>query len=636
MQSAEGAAARYKGPAPYWAVAALAIGVLAIGVAHATRYFPFLVDDALISLRYARQLIDGNGLVWNPGERVEGYSNLLFTVLVAGFGYAGVDLIVASRIIGLLSVGAMVAALYARAGHGRRDWATVVGASGGALVLALSGPIVVWMIGGLETTLAAALILWGIVFVERALLPEGSNDRRSIYLAGACLGLGCLTRPDTPLFVAMVALAILIARGIGKSSIQLIIRLCAIPVALVLLQIIGRLAYYHDWLPNTAYIKTGFNRDRALEGAMYLGRGLWSISPVVVVAGIAILRRGPFPGARSLWFLPSLAWCAYVVRIGGDIFPGRRHIVPIIALLAIPFSETITSVLRQTAVRRTWRVAGILASIGALVLLQHRDPHNRAAISEQWVWDGEVIGRVLKAGFRRHDPLLAVSTAGCLPYWSELRALDTLGLNDKHIARQPPAPNMMLAHDHGDGEYVFARAPDIVMFCSWKYKSRGLAPCFKTDRELLAKPEFHRDYGYVAIEGEHPYRFRSGIWLRIEGRVGILRDRDSLELPAQLFATKAEQPARLGSAGGFETEILGHSTATTPAFSLQEGTWSVEADLAGGTVEWSIGTNQTVLLDSTQGKELTLTQPTSISMTLRTGSAAATVRHVSFRRRPPI
>ena len=47
-------------------------------------YFPYIVDDTFISLRYARNLIDGNGLVYNPGQRVEGYSNFLWVVLEPG------------------------------------------------------------------------------------------------------------------------------------------------------------------------------------------------------------------------------------------------------------------------------------------------------------------------------------------------------------------------------------------------------------------------------------------------------------------------------------------------------------------------------------------------------------------------
>ena len=47
------------------------------------RYY-FLSDDSFISFRYARHLAEGHGLVWNSGERIEGYTNFLWVLFMAG------------------------------------------------------------------------------------------------------------------------------------------------------------------------------------------------------------------------------------------------------------------------------------------------------------------------------------------------------------------------------------------------------------------------------------------------------------------------------------------------------------------------------------------------------------------------
>ena len=60
---------------------ALAVAVLAWGISH---YWPFATDDAFISFRYSARLLAGEGLTWNPGERVEGYTDFLWVVLLAG------------------------------------------------------------------------------------------------------------------------------------------------------------------------------------------------------------------------------------------------------------------------------------------------------------------------------------------------------------------------------------------------------------------------------------------------------------------------------------------------------------------------------------------------------------------------
>ena len=60
----------------------------------------FTVDDAYISFRYARNLADGLGLVYNAGERIEGYTNFLWTVLLAGGIELGIDPHVTSKVLG--------------------------------------------------------------------------------------------------------------------------------------------------------------------------------------------------------------------------------------------------------------------------------------------------------------------------------------------------------------------------------------------------------------------------------------------------------------------------------------------------------------------------------------------------------
>ncbi len=74
------------------------------------------------------------------------------------------------------------------------------------------------------------------------------------------------------------------------------------------------------------------------------------------------------------------------------------------------------------------------------------------------------MARVLGEGFREQQPLLAVTAAGTLPYFSKLPSLDMLGLNDRHIAHLQPDKPGMFVHDHADGGYVLDREPDLIVF----------------------------------------------------------------------------------------------------------------------------------------------------------------------------
>jgi len=65
------------------------LGVLAIYAVWRVIHLAWTCDDAFISYRYAKHLVEGQGLVFNPGERVEGITNPLFTLLLAGMMAAG-------------------------------------------------------------------------------------------------------------------------------------------------------------------------------------------------------------------------------------------------------------------------------------------------------------------------------------------------------------------------------------------------------------------------------------------------------------------------------------------------------------------------------------------------------------------
>jgi hypothetical protein len=121
----------------------------------------FVTDDALISVRYARLLADGDGLRFNPGEApVEGYSNFLWLLLAAAalrLGLPALFLLRATALVAALFVVALVYVAVHEAGHGK-TLATIAG-----LVVALHAPFAYWTVSGLETAMHAALILVAVL-----------------------------------------------------------------------------------------------------------------------------------------------------------------------------------------------------------------------------------------------------------------------------------------------------------------------------------------------------------------------------------------------------------------------------------------------------------------------------------------
>ena len=171
-------------PAIFRAGAALTLGLLLV---HAWVY-GFQCDDAFISFRYARNLAHGHGLVFNPGlERVEGYTNFLWVVLLATLDRFGIRPEWGANLLSLTATVALWACVVWSASRGARAAGAL--ALVPALFLAGTRSVAVWSTSGLETRLFELLIVCGVLRlgVEIEPAPAGQAPRRP--LAGWLFGL---------------------------------------------------------------------------------------------------------------------------------------------------------------------------------------------------------------------------------------------------------------------------------------------------------------------------------------------------------------------------------------------------------------------------------------------------------------
>lgn len=541
---------------------------LPILVRQASYFMPYMCDDSLIVARYAERLIEGHGLTWTDGERVEGYSNLLWTVCVAAIGSLGIDVLDAARLLGVTCTATVFVAL-GRA-HAPQSLADVLPSTLAALMFAVAGPVGVWAIGGLEQSMVAALLAWALVAVYPIIDGTDASRRRAL-LVGLPLGLLCWTRPDAPLFTAVFAGVTVLLFELRRPGWVLALSMTALPVLAVVMQLSFRLLYYGDWLPNPAYIKAHVG-DRLGEGVEYIvGAWQWMVPALVLVGlSLAVSFVGKHQRGRSILLLCCfVAWAGYLVAIGGDIFAGRRHWVPLWLLLSFMLAPGLDWVIRRKRLWLTLVVAlGSLAAIGWLADLQREDPKIHQAKRQTWQWEGEVLARVLGEGFRAEQPLLAVTAAGTLPYFSKLPSLDMLGLNDRHIARQQPEQPGDLAHDHADGSYVLDREPDLIVF------SLGIKAGFNAGREMLRDERFKRDYTLVTFRGYVPHERDGLVYVRTRGRVGMQVDDAAVTMPGYLLVGN-DVFAQPGVDGGIETVIPINARLNSPPVQLGRGTWHV-------------------------------------------------------------
>ncbi len=558
--------------------AALFTGLL---VVHAVQYLPFLSDDALISLRYAQRLLEGEGLTWTEGPRVEGYSNLLWVLAAAGLGALGMDLVHAARLLGFLGMSGVIVGIVRH--YASRDSVLEVGVplAIGLLFFVLSTPIAVWTIGGLEQPLFALLLAWAIPATFAVV--EVENPSTAVVLrASLPFGLLCLTRPDAPLYAAGAVLSVFacVPRSAWRSKIRTALHLGSLPLLFTTVQLAFRAAYYGELVPNTALAKIAFTWSRLEHGTRYVGMGILALAPFSFL-GIAELVRASFSSqprrARVLlsMLVPVLA---YLAVIGGDLFPARRRFVPVIVVLTFALIEGAGRAARFLAPRPVVSMrlagAGLAAALLAFVFAQVRDPANRRAVVERWEWDGKVVALLLQTAFAEQRPLVAVTAAGCIPFWSELPAVDMLGLNDSFLARNPPEDfgQGRSGHELGDADYVLERRPDIVVFFTGALEGR-----LRVDRELLKKREFVEGYVPVHLQGTRPHAFKSGVWIRrASERIGIVTAPNEIRVPAYLLEGKDETVAHLDEEGRLVVTVSPGAPMSTVLEVPAPGNWQAE------------------------------------------------------------
>lgn len=555
---------------------AAGFGALAL---HTRRFLPFISDDALISLTYAKRLAQGLGLTWNGGLYVEGYSNLLWVLATGALGALGMDLIAAARALGYAGMGAALAAfLHAHPPGSLRAALPTLCA---LLFVALSGPFAAWTIGGLEQPLLAALLAWAVVLTYPRLEREVASAR-AMLAPGLCFALLCLTRLDAPVYTAGAVCAVLLCGGLHRDSLRKAFGLALLPALFVCGHELFRVVYYGEWVPNTMLVKFHPSGKHTADGLKYLGAGALASAPLFALAAAAAyacLRAG-FRRARVVLLLAlAAAWAAYVAAIGGDIFPAWRHFVPLVLLASLLVAEG-GAWLASRASARAFRRA-TLAAVLALALfafLQHRDGENFRAVTERWEWDAEAVGLLFKNAFADEQPLMAVDPAGGLPFWSELPALDMLGLNDKYLPRHPP-PDLgqgPIAHELGDGQYVLDRRPDLVVFLLPTGNDHGY---FLSGRQMQQDPRFFRDYTLVRFEARAPRRAVARVWVRRESeRIGIRREAARVTVPGFLICDNQTSLARLGADGRLVVPATSEQPARLQNFELPAGRWRVEAE----------------------------------------------------------
>ena len=407
------------------------------------------IEDAFISFRYARNWAQGLGLVFNPGERVEGYTNFSWTVLLGWAQRLGSDPILASKLLGLLATIGTVALIVLFA----RRHISPASAPAALFLTAASTSLAFWTVAGLETPLYLLLLtLTLVLYLPLFLGQRPAGWRAALYALP--LGLAALTRPE-----ALGLAALLMAWQFYKGQRRDAGRATLLFLLIFLPFLAWRWHYYGALIPNSLLAKAGFIATlqtqprllRLLSGG-YLGN--WALK-----WGLIWWLPLAWAARRHAALPPLLITLGYTLLVaalgGGDWMPLQRLILPALAAwvwIALWGWEK----LKQ---RRRWLAAILLL----LLILAQLDfpalahfPHDTRHLDAWW---GETMPELQSIAGDDALPM-ATTVLGRTGYYLPGPVLDAFGLTDATIAREGEP---LLRLGRTDWDYVLAQRPTFIL-----------------------------------------------------------------------------------------------------------------------------------------------------------------------------
>jgi len=410
------------------------------------------VDDAFISFRCARNLAQGNGPVFNVGERVEAFSNPLWVLILALAALARIDIVTAAKVIGL-ACGAITLVVLVRLC--RRTFAFSPAATlVAAVYLSTNITLVYYAISGLETAFyMMSLVLMIYLLTERKNVPAGV----------ACAALA-LTRPEGILYVVPLAVGCLL-NGCGWRRLLMIL---LIPVGAYGLLTLSRLLYFGTLLPNSYAAKIGTlpsSIEPTVSRAMAFQQYTWNVATVqkpllsiVIIGAVVCAGRTIAPMIVSVAVAALFVWYSR-----GDWMSFWRFYAPVVPFLTAFWVGALEFI--RVGLGRSYRARALSVIILLPLLvnaartikdveaLERGDVFNPAMHSRAHVRIGAYLASLGSPG-----DVVVANEIGAIGYYSGCTTIDMLGLTDRTV----PSLLRRGALD-AYADYILGRRPTFIL-----------------------------------------------------------------------------------------------------------------------------------------------------------------------------
>lgn len=397
------------------------------------------IDDVYISLRYVWNFIHGNGLVFNPGEHVEGFSNPTWIFLVSLFAKIfGVsskyELIVINRIISFVVLFPAYLFFYKTFRIYIKDKLISFLF---LLLLCANYPLNSYAFAGMETPIVLLFLALFFYYFNKFITQK---NRFALYLSALFLGLLSISRPEGIIYIASFVVSVIIYenRFLKLSlwhSVKKSLSFSYLSLIIFAASIIFRFSYYGELMPNTAAAKNYFTAETFIRGAQYILAGIFLGLGGFLSLLIFHINKTSYFKYRQLFILIDviiLAQSSFLLYTGWDWMASFRFVLPLLPLLFLVIFLTFD-------MQKKYVILIIL-----LVLIP-QTYFQRYFIRSNWSrLSGFNEVRLVSTGYKdvgeflnkikRPDDLMLIQEAGYVPFATGIKTFDLCGLTDKHLA----------------------------------------------------------------------------------------------------------------------------------------------------------------------------------------------------------
>ncbi|MDP1677755.1 MAG: hypothetical protein Q8L88_12930 [Bacteroidota bacterium] len=469
----------------FWFLILLSVSAISLYIHYITAN-SWMTDDAYISFRYAENLINGHGLVFNIGEFVEGYSNFLWVLLIAGGMKLGVSPETSAIFISIICAIGTASILTFFTFKTAKKELPVYSALYPAILFTGIGNYWLWTFGGgLEPILFSFFNTTAILFFALSHDVSVSNARL-FFLSILCFVIA-LTRPEGAMTFVYILFALIFIQRKQKPFAKVLWFITPF-VLFFSVYLVWKLSYFGDLIPNTFYAKVDMSGNQVFNGLKYSLKFFSAYSIITIFLLPAVWIDSQKIRYNYLIFGFVIMYAGFVSVVGGDFMFAFRLFVPIVPLLAVLAYNGIEVVFSRNLFYIVIGVTTILSNTQSRF-----HPELKWEIEKYTtVIRGEKVGKFIAKNFPA-DAKIAVTAAGAIPYFSKLYTIDMLGLTNREIAHNGSSDIQpdITGHLKYNISIVIQKKPDLIYFGDG---FGSPTPLRKAEKELFESTYFQQNY----------------------------------------------------------------------------------------------------------------------------------------------